>query len=55
MTATEKKLVLDVLDEEWQYLRLLDLKNKPSLIQYASAVWTLLEMLPIRDRFLDPE
>lgn len=55
MTATEKKLVLDILDDEWQYLRLLDLKDKPSLIQYASAVWTMLELLPSRDRYLDPE
>jgi hypothetical protein len=55
MTAIEKKLVLEILDDEWQYLRLLDLKDKPSLIQYAAAVWTLLEIIPSRDRFLNPE
>lgn len=55
MTAIEKKLVLDILDDEWQYIRLLDLNDNPMLIQYAAAVWTMLELLPSRDRFLDPE
>ena len=55
MTTTETKLVLDILDDEWQYLRSINLNDKPSLIQYAAAIWTMLELLPSRDRFAGSE
>ena len=46
MTNSERKQILAILDEEWAFLSQIDLNHNPSLMQYASAVWTLLELLP---------
>lgn len=50
MTKTEKKQILDILDREWERLTMYDLTHSPSLLQYAAAVWTLLDTLPILDQ-----
>lgn len=55
MTATDKNRLLDILDDEWQRIRLLDLNDNPMLIQYAAAVWTMLELFPSRERFVSSE
>ena len=46
MTKTEKRTILDILDKEWERLSQLDMTDSPSLIQYAAAIWFLLENLP---------
>lgn len=52
MTKSEKNMILDILDEEWEFLSMYDLKHRAPVIQYAAAIWTLLETIPARDRIL---
>lgn len=46
MTTDERRLLLALLDAEWQRISATETHNSPSRIQYAAAVWTLLELLP---------
>ena len=55
MTKAEKKQILDILDREWERLTMYDLTYSPSLLPYASAVWTILEVLPTLDQLLGSE
>ena len=48
MTNEEKRLLLALLDAEWERLSTMETQNNPSLIQYAAAVWILLELLPLQ-------
>lgn len=50
MTKEEQSIVLKILDDEWNAINKLDMNDKPSLIQYAAAIWTILEHLPFRYR-----
>ncbi len=50
MTNEERNIVLKILDDEWVAINKLDMNDKPSLIQYAAAIWTILEHLPFRYR-----
>ena len=48
MTNEDRRLLLALLDAEWERLSTMETQNNPSLIQYAAAVWILLELLPLQ-------
>ena len=52
MTTEEKKMMLDLLDKEWTLLNRLNLNNHAPLMQAASAVWSLMEYLPVREKLI---
>lgn len=48
MTNEDRRLLLALLDAEWERLSTMEIQNNPSLIQYAAVVWILLELLPLQ-------
>lgn len=48
MTDEERRILIDLLDAEWRRLEAQELRDNPNRIQYAAAIWQLLELLPLR-------
>lgn len=47
MTDEERRILIDLLDAEWRRLEAQELRDNPNRIQYAAAIWQLLELLPL--------